>query len=197
MSLFIIYDIDTIFMPLLQLNSLLTLSYVNKYYHNLTKSYLAKYKLFFISLKDRPILYANNRSEKTLLNAVAYGDIDVFSYVYSKLDNDISCHQRLLRVACSWSHLHIAKWIIKNAGNKVDIHDDNDIIFRNACWYDRLDIAKYVYGLSYVNIRACFDEAFRYACLFNNNDIALWLISIQPNIYSIKYVKNSMIPCIN
>lgn len=198
MSIFTITDIDSVFLAFVYFDALIALSCTNKYYHVKSKKYLDKYKYFFTSSINRPILYANTKEDKILLNAAANGDIDIFKYIYNKHEHKITCHQRILRVLCSWSHINIAKWFLKKASDKICIHADDEIIFRNACWYNRLDVAKFVYNYDNTNIRLHFDEAFRYSCIFYNIEIAKWLVSLMPNVYSIEYDEfDNPIPIIN
>lgn len=196
MSLFPIIDIDIVFLSLLCFDSLMAMSYVNKYYHENVKKFICKYKLFFISFKNKPLIYADTHIDKFILNAATYGDFDVFNYIYDKYHEKITCHQRILRVLCSWSHLEIAKWFYKMESKNINIHDDHDIIFRNACWYDRIDIVKWIVSFPDTNIRSCFDEAFHYSCMFNNIKIAKLLVSLLPDKYDIKYDNNLLIPII-
>jgi hypothetical protein len=48
----------------------------------------------------------------------------------------------------------------------VDIHADNDQLFRNACSNGYLSVAQWLYGLGGVDIHAENDHAFRMACSF-------------------------------
>jgi ankyrin repeat protein len=60
---------------------------------------------------------------------------------------------------------------------------DFDQLFRTACEYGRLDIAKWLLQIKPdINISADDDEAFQCACGNGHLDVAKWLLQIKPNI---------------
>src|SRR5438477_290717 len=50
-----------------------------------------------------------------------------------------------LMCACEYGYFEIVKWLIKV--ENIDIHFDNDLLFRNACENGHIEIAQWLYSL--------------------------------------------------
>jgi len=80
----------------------------------------------------------------------------------------------------------------------IDIHSDNEHLFRIVCYKNNLEMAQWVYNLHLtdpnvgkIDIHAKDDEAFRTACRRNTSAIAKWLASIEPT-YSVTIIEGSV-----
>lgn len=62
---------------------------------------------------------------------------------------------------------------------KLDIHAENEVIFRDACCKGYLELAKWLYSLGKVDINANDEEAFRFACTNGHLETAKWLFSLD------------------
>ena len=122
-------------------------------------------------------------------------------------------NQHDFELACANNHLELAKYIYSsntdsNIGTStsndshsesgmIDIHVNDEVIFRTSCRYGKLAIAKMLWQLGkmknvgMINIHANNDEAFRYACV-NDRDTARWIYetSLQPGVGKIDIHKD-------
>jgi hypothetical protein len=60
----------------------------------------------------------------------------------------------------------------------VDIHANNDYVFRYACHRGHLSVAQWLYDLGGVDIHVEDDFAFREACVSGHLPVAQWLYSM-------------------
>lgn len=107
--------------------------------------------------------------------------------------------------ACKSGEKDIAEWIYnlskRNPGTKIDIHEDNEYLFRVSCTYGNLEMAKWLYNISKIdnnikiNIRIFDDYVFINSCSSGSKEIAEWLCTIC-NDYKISYQQGNMVPCI-
>ena len=58
----------------------------------------------------------------------------------------------------------------------VNIHKDNDFLFRNSCAKGSLEFAKWIYSLGDTYVSALNNEAFYQACYNDKSQIVIWLI---------------------
>jgi hypothetical protein len=90
---------------------------------------------------------------------------------------------------------------ISFSNNSLNIHSRNEFVFRWACADGHLNVAQWLYNISYekandkINIRINNDFPFRCACNADHKDIAEWLCTINKD-YKIIYNNGKMIPYI-
>lgn len=82
---------------------------------------------------------------------------------------------------------------------RLNIHDNNEVIFRTSCKYGRTDIAKWILELGETNIHALDDHAFWEACTSGHTETVKWLISVQEKYGKIENVTTCLLltVCIN
>lgn len=84
--------------------------------------------------------------------------------------------------------MEIANWLYSFGG--IDIHHDNDEVFRWSCGLGQLEVAQWLYSLGNVDIHARKDFAFRSSCANGNLHIAKWLYSFGGiDIYNCKVMR--------
>lgn len=81
-------------------------------------------------------------------------------------------------------------YVCANSSNKIDIHINNDYIFRMCCGYGYFEMAKWLYSLNNINISTCHNYAFKMACINNHKQIVNWLHSL--NCIHIDTIKESI-----
>lgn len=82
----------------------------------------------------------------------------------------------LLRSACLFNYLEIAKWLYDHGAN---IHSKDDFVLHLACKIGNLRFAKWLYSLDYFDISKNIDYLFRNACSTGLTDMAEWLYQIS------------------
>ena len=78
-------------------------------------------------------------------------------------------------LSCKNGHLEIAQRL-QLLG--VDIHEEEDIAFRESCDYGHINVVKWLYFNGNVNVRVYNDEAFKNSCNMNRIEVANFLCSI-------------------
>jgi hypothetical protein len=160
-----------------------------------------------------------SRLEKEL-TAVLYRlhkNTESIKLIFSECDNDKSHEYQRLRASrdidvhtdeyndifeiyCEYGYLELAKRSL-NISNKINIHADDDYVFRAACTNGHLEIAKWLLDISNnksdplktgsdsasrINIHSYGDEAFRNSCENGHIEVAKWLFDISNNaLYSL------------
>ena len=75
----------------------------------------------------------------------------------------------------------------------IDVHTDNECVFRYSCQYGYLNIAKWLVSIfGDINIHAENDYAFRWSCENGHRNIIKWLVSNFTDI-DIHCIENWMI----
>jgi hypothetical protein len=88
--------------------------------------------------------------------------------------------------ACMYGKLIVAQELFTN--NKINIHTNNDEVFRSTCSQGHINIAQWLYRLDdKPNIHAEDEFAFRFVCYNGHINIAQWLYGLEdkPNIHAI------------
>ena len=78
--------------------------------------------------------------------------------------------------ACSYGLLEVAKWLLQVKPD-IDISADNEYVFCCVCAHGHLDVAKWLLEIKPDII--IYNIAFFNACRYKNNDVALWLSTID------------------
>lgn len=96
----------------------------------------------------------------------------VAKWIYSFGSIDINL---AFNIACECNNVEIAKWL-HFLGN-VNIHDRDELLFRDACRNGHIQIVKLLYSLG-ANIHEHNDHAFRSACANGHLEVAQLLYSL-------------------
>ena len=66
----------------------------------------------------------------------------------------------------------------------IDIHENDEYLFRISCRFGRLEIAKWLWNLKKdINLHAKNDEAFKMACFNGHYEIGSWLCTLCDEYY--------------
>jgi ankyrin repeat protein len=69
-----------------------------------------------------------------------------------------------------------------NNNTSIDISADEEYVFRSACGYGLLEVAKWLLQIKPdIDISAEGNNAFYSACRYKNTDVALWLTTLNPS----------------
>ena len=82
---------------------------------------------------------------------------------------------------CIGGHLAVAQWLYAHSNEKVNIHANNEYIFKWTCANGQLAVAQWLYSLDNININihADNDFAFIWACAYGHNTVAKWLYELE------------------
>lgn len=109
------------------------------------------------------------------------GYLQVAKYIYS-LDTFDDLTKNKIFIACckngklTNNYIDIILWLYSTGG--IDIHVRNEELFRISCCKNDILLAKTLYSLDRINIRAIKDDAFISSCKIGHIDIAKWLASL-------------------
>lgn len=172
------------------------------YYEILMNTYIMKSKLSHVCKTNRSIKNKFNLTQfknmyerhelniNTIISSMIYfchiGNISAIEFIYKRnifnfdFDDESSNSfivksmiYELFKVACLSGNICMAKWF--HTRTNIDIHKQNEYIFRWVCENGFINIAKWLYSLGYININAVDDDAFRSACRKGHLKIARWL----------------------
>ena len=122
--------------------------------------------------------------------ACANGHLDSVKYLLendSKSEIDLWSESLYLEI-CKFGRLEILKFLY--ASRMLDIHLEDDLMFRVACEYGNLELAKFLLPLK-VNICAKHDWAFRFACINKHEDVVEFLLSLlNQTMHEFHYYKD-------
>jgi hypothetical protein len=128
------------------------------------------------SLDDKPNIHVKNNN--IFLNVIKHDHFDVAQWLYSIHKFNITIDH--LDGATSEN---ISKWLY-SLNQNLNLHYDNDKLFKNACYNNYIDKAKWLYSLdNNINIRYNDDEIFKYACNNKHKYIAFWLKTLCNDYY--------------
>lgn len=84
---------------------------------------------------------------------------------------------------CTYNYLSIAQEFYTRHQSKIDITEEDNIIFRFTCESGHLKIAQWLYKVEPgIDIHAKNDFAFRFACTLGHLELAKWLIVVDPQL---------------
>ncbi len=138
----------------------------------------------------------DNLEEDNLLHITIFflaceeGFLDIAKWIYSidKIGIEHSDVMIPFRKSCFNGHLNIVQWLLSLNITKIDIHWNDNYIFKSVCRNGHLEIAKLLYSddFSISNIR----EGFHDACKNGHLNIAQWLYHIKKGIIFNKSITN-------
>lgn len=192
-----ICDIDYHLANYLDLESIITLSQINKYYNFLTNNYLPKfiklYKEVDIVKKKYPYhsFTTNNQFYKFLYMGCWYDCNNFVKEMFNIVIKRNYLHQTFnfshkrainncFALVCSRGNTELALWMthLDIINININIVSDNDKPFRYACENGHINIAKWLYNITLkkkVNIHANNEYAFVIACINNHKELVEWL----------------------
>ena len=134
-------------------------------------------KDFYVSVGSLPVYkefkeYSTKHGKLNWSLMMASGYTKLFCYSY----NSGSENQYWFQFASINGHLNVAQWLY-SIGN-IDIHINDEEVFRRVCKIGYLIMAKWLYSLGGINIYAKNDCAFRWAVDNGHAQVAEWLYSI-------------------
>lgn len=94
------------------------------------------------------------------------------------IDQEIAMYPFLFASICGSKSLEMAQYALE-INPSIDIHMREDFAFKNACWNNRLDIAKWLFEMGDINIHMNKYELFSNACLSNKLDMVNWFIEVS------------------
>ena len=127
---------------------------------------------------NNPNINNSSNDEYAFGSACSYGLLEVAKWLLEVKPNiDISANdERAFCSACGEGHLEVAKWLLQVKPD-IDISADNEYVFCCVCAHGHLDVAKWLLEIKPDII--IYNIAFFNACRYKNNDIALWLSTID------------------
>jgi hypothetical protein len=95
-------------------------------------------------------------------------------------------NNNLFIVLCYHGYIETMKWLWTKG--EINIHANNEEVFRCSCGCGCIELAKWLIEISkengkIINISAINDFAFRYSCKRNDMKIAKWLCSLYDEYY--------------
>jgi hypothetical protein len=120
-------------------------------------------------------------------NACNDDDIEFAEWLWTKYNKEIDICFDLYLSVCFYGSINILKWLISI--NKINIHLQDELLFRSACENGDFIVAECLWNMSNksINLHAVNEWAFRWACRNGNLKIAKWLWTISNytiNIYA-------------
>jgi len=104
------------------------------------------------------------------------GNLEVAQWLYSLLPiPNIKTYRSFIN-SCKMGHLEVAQWLYSIVD--IDIHLQNELVFRLACEKGHLEVAQWLYCLGGVNIHEVHNYAFKWACKEGHLEVAQWLYSL-------------------
>jgi hypothetical protein len=103
-------------------------------------------------------------------------------------DTDGKARNEYFIKAYQSNNLDLVKWLY-NFGD-INIHDNNEYIFRWCCIQGYLDIAQWIYSLGNVNLFACDSEAFEASCTNGHIHVIKWLYSLGKYKLDVQYLSS-------
>lgn len=94
----------------------------------------------------------------------------------------------IFKVCCENNQLQVAQWLhqlyLGNPKIKLDIHANEEVIFRNTCFKGHLVLAKWLYDLCVntnkpIDINSCNNKAFKESLEKQNFDVTKWLYKLN------------------
>lgn len=168
---------------------------VNKYYYYTTinDTRYIELKKFCedtkntVSLDELTYGETNIKIKNKFIGACKYGYVHTARYLLQKYQilNDKLLQFKAFFESCHNDQLLVAKALleINSKHNKIDIHRDDEYIFRYVCDQGHIEIAKWLYSLDdKINIHSLGDYVFRMSCEKGHLNIALWLYSLDNKI---------------
>ena len=113
---------------------------------------------------------------------------EVNKHYLNALDKDrqiVNCIKYNFFDACENGHKSIAEWLLslEETHGKIDIHVDDEKVFRHACSNGHKAVAEWLLSLEEthgkINIHANDDQAFRLACRRGHKSVSEWLLSLE------------------
>lgn len=132
-----------------------------------------------------------------IYNFVEVGDIHSCMLTCKKFNNleNYQVYNLMISSGRGWKYciekglMESAKMIYRLANeldkkNKIDIHFENEVLFRTSCRISRFTICKGLYDFSVelgnpINIRAISDSAFLTSCQYGHLETAKWLYNLS------------------
>ncbi len=77
-------------------------------------------------------------------------------------------------------HLKVSKWLWKMSNESINLHKENDRIFRTCCKSGYLDIVKWLWEISNgkIDLHVDNDYGFIVSCLNAHADVSRWLCDL-------------------
>jgi hypothetical protein len=127
--------------------------------------------------------------DEAFINSCISNRIDVVKWMYSIGTYDMS-NGILFTYMIQYNNLELAKWIY--SVSDIDIHANDEFIFRLACNLNFIDTAKWVYSLGNVDIKSYRNQAFKMVCSNNYLEFGIWLQELNPEEYKITIENNNI-----
>lgn len=113
------------------------------------------------------------------------GAINVLQWLHQlniNLFNDVDTQNGFL-LSCVNGHLSLSQWLYhSDVNHKINIHDNNEQVFRVSCERGQLEVAIWLYQLDpdhQIDIHASDDYAFKMSFTRNHTNVTKWLASLS------------------
>lgn len=118
--------------------------------------------------------------EEQLFNLINNGSLQEIKDFYNN-NPSVAVDEKPFSWACAEGHLEVAKWLLEvNPNININISNGNEYIFRSVCSHGHLHVAKWLLEIKPdIVISAENNVAFFSACRYKNNDVALWLTTLD------------------
>ena len=121
-----------------------------------------------------------------------YNHLEIAKWLYSFGNITFHSVEVAFSDSCCYGHLKVVQWLyslfssactqrIHSASlmeGKIDIHQNEDLLFRISCSNGHLEVAQWLYSLGGVDIYAVNNYAFRKSFKYGKQDINDWLNSL-------------------
>ena len=144
------------------------------------------YILYYLS---KPVVLSYD--EKYLIDK--YSSIIINNYQINQYGNKKYALERF----CIEGKYNVFKYMLVTLyiDDDLNVHNDNEYIFRMACHFGHKNIAQLLYYTTNPDVYINDNYAFKISCYNNHLDIAEWLSSLDSK-YKIIYLDNKFIPYI-
>lgn len=127
-------------------------------------------------------------AKKGWSHCIISGKLMACKFIHRRFGNIIDYHD--FGTSCLKGYLELAQWLLHSAIKRpINIHKDDDYIFRYSCEAGQLEIVKWLihYSVSInspINIHSRWDHAFRSGCERGHLELVQWLVQYSKSINS-------------
>tara|TARA_B100000886_G_scaffold338830_1_gene302594 strand:+ start:3934 stop:4932 length:999 start_codon:yes stop_codon:yes gene_type:complete len=131
----------------------------------------------------RPNMNVSAHDNNAFVLSCKYGYYDIVTWLYDKVRNIDDYIEESFELTCITGKIKILKWLLEKKPD-LDICMNDNVCTKNACYYDQINVLKWLYQLKnneiFLNDQE--EELFIKSCERNNIEIVKWLYDNKPSI---------------